>query len=448
MRERAGAIWWTPLRVSLVVLGIALTAGYLQKLPCRDTSRWSEQFQFTHVCYTDVLASWTSYQLDSGAVPYFGFPTPYPPLTGAFMAVASLLSGVVPWGTRSTAYFDVSVLLLSMCAVVVVITTALLAGPGYRRAAAGRWPRAALPALMVAASPVVIFQAFTNWDLLAVALLGVAMVAWSRRSPAWAGVWLGLATGAKFWPLLLLLALLLLCLRAGRMREWTVTALITLATWAAVSVPLMIFAPEGFAEFWRTNVDRGADWDSVWLLVSAATEGGLDARTINLLVIGSLIIVTVAVALVVRLAPRRPRVAPTMFVLLALFMVVGKVFSPQDALWLTPLAALARPRWRAFLVWQATEVLLAVMRMYLLVGLEVPDRGLPKGWWYFAVGLRDITLLVLVAFVVREMLRPQHDVVRVDGVDDPAGGVLDESNQASESPASTSGAHAVPGRPW
>ena len=114
-----------------------------------------------------------------------------------------------------------------------------------------------------------------------------------------------------------------------------------------------------------------------------------------------------------------------MFVLLALFLVLGKVFSPQDVLWLTPLAVLARPRWRAFLVWQATEVFLAIMRMLLLVGLENVDKGLPRGWWYVTVGVRDIVLLVLVAFVVREMLEPDLDVVRETGDDDPAGGVLD-----------------------
>jgi uncharacterized membrane protein len=113
------------------------------------------------------------------------------------------------------------------------------------------------------------------------------------------------------------------------------------------------------------------------------------------------------------------------FVLLAGLLVVGKVFSPQDALWLTPLAVLARPRWRAFLVWQAAEAALLASRMFLLVGQDDANKGLPLGWWFVAVGVRDLTLLVLVGLVVRDVLRPAHDVVRADGVDDPAGGVLD-----------------------
>ena len=62
-------------------------------------------------------------------------------------------------------------------------------------------------------------HAFTNWDLLAVALTTLGMWAWARRRPVLAGVLLGLGVAAKLYPLLLLGALFLLCLRAGRLRR-------------------------------------------------------------------------------------------------------------------------------------------------------------------------------------------------------------------------------------
>ena len=52
------------------------------------------------------------------------------------------------------------------------------------------------------------------------------------------------------------------------------------------------------------------------------------------------------------LAPRRPRLGQLAFLVVAIFLIVGKVWSQQYVLWLIPLAVLARPRWGAFLAWQ------------------------------------------------------------------------------------------------
>jgi uncharacterized membrane protein len=405
--------WWSPLRITLLALGGALVLGYLQKVPCRATVNWKDSFQLTHACYTDVVASWGTYGLNEGDVPYVDSPIPYPPLTGGFMGVAGSLASLLPEDVRQVGYFDVTVVMLAALAAVVVVTTALLASR-----------RRPWDALMVAISPVLVFHAYTNWDLLSLALLGVALVAWSRGSPAWAGVWLGLAVAAKLWPAVLLLALLLLCWRADRMREWLRMAVATVGVWAIVTVPLLVLAPDGSGIFWSSNVTRGPDWDSLWLPLRDGT-GWPDGTVLTSLVVALCIVIAGAVAVLVARAPRRPRVPQVMFVLLALFLIVGKVFSPQDALWLTPLAVLARPRWRAFLVWQASEVLLTVMRMLMLMGLTAADKGLPRGWWYVTVSVRDLALLALVALVIREMVRPELDVVRDGGEDDPAGGPLD-----------------------
>ena len=70
-----------------------------------------------------------------------------------------------------------------------------------------------------AVAPGVILASTINWDLVAVGLTAAALLLWSRRHPAWAGVLLGLAVAAKFYPVVLLGPWLLLCLRAGRMRD-------------------------------------------------------------------------------------------------------------------------------------------------------------------------------------------------------------------------------------
>ena len=119
------------------------------------------------------------------------------------------------------------------------------------------------------------------------------------------------------------------------------------------------------------------------------------------------------------------------FLLVAGFLLLNKVWSPQYSLWLLPLAVLARPRWRSLLLWQATEALLWVPRLLWYLGPD--NRGVDVEWFFLGVVLRDIAVVVLMALVVRDVLRPDDDVVRTTwpGVDDPAGGPLDQARDVS-----------------
>jgi uncharacterized membrane protein len=146
---------------------------------------------------------------------------------------------------------------------------------------------------------------------------------------------------------------------------------------------------------------------------------------LNAVVAVALLALAVAVGWLALAAPRRPRVAQLAFLLVAGFLLLNKVWSPQYSLWLLPLAVLARPSWRALLLWQATEALLWVPRMLWYLGTD--NRGVGVEWFFTAVALRDAAVVVLVALVVRDVWRPELDVVRRSwpGTDDPAGGVLD-----------------------
>jgi uncharacterized membrane protein len=120
-------------------------------------------------------------------------------------------------------------------------------------------------------------------------------------------------------------------------------------------------------------------------------------------------------------------VAQLAFLLVAGFLLLNKVWSPQYSLWLLPLAVLARPRWRSLLLWQATEALLWVPRLLWYLGTD--NRGVKVEWFLLAVVIRDLAVLSLMALVVRDVLRPDADVVRTTwpGIDDPAGGALDKA---------------------
>jgi uncharacterized membrane protein len=113
----------------------------------------------------------------------------------------------------------------------------------------------------------------------------------------------------------------------------------------------------------------------------------------------------------------------------AAFLLVNKVWSPQFSLWLVPLAVLALPHRRILLAWMTVDMLVWVPRMYYLYGEG--NKGLPEQWFTATVLLRDLAVIGLMALVVRQIYRPDLDLVRWNGrVDDPAGGVFDRAEDA------------------
>src|SRR5687768_13908358 len=85
------AAFWNPLRV-LVVLGmVTFMAGVLMKLPCSGHA-WTEHYQYTRMCYSDVYALYYAEKLNEGAVPYLDHPVEYPVLTGGVMYAAAGVS--------------------------------------------------------------------------------------------------------------------------------------------------------------------------------------------------------------------------------------------------------------------------------------------------------------------------------------------------------------------
>jgi uncharacterized membrane protein len=425
------ALFWTPLRICLLFTTLALALAWIKQAPC-SAGDWSGSKQYTHFCYADAVPLFVPYGLDSGDVPYLDATIEYPVLTGGLMGLAATLSraydgaadgvGLLPDIPAVQSYYVVTCLLLSLCAF--LVTRGILALAGRRP-----WDAA-----IFGLSPLLVVHAFTNWDLFAVALTTFGMLAWARSRPVLAGVLLGLGIAAKFYPLLLLGVLFVLCLRAGRMGAWLRTTGAAAAAWAAVNLPIAVLAPDNWAWFFVFSRRRGANPETVWNMAEHLTPGqlfdgplaeGQAPAVLNLVVTAVLLALAAGVAWLGLSAPLRPRVPQLAFLLLAGFLLLNKVWSPQFSLWLLPLAVLARPRWRSLLAWQATEALVWAVTMLHYLGAG--NRGVEVEWFFLGVTLRDIAVVVLMVLVVRDVLHPDGDVVRTTwpGVDDPAGGLLD-----------------------
>ena len=132
-------------------------------------------------------------------------------------------------------------------------------------------------------------------------------------------------------------------------------------------------------------------------------------------------------------APRRPRVPQVFFLVLAVFLLSNKVWSPQYVIWLVPLVVLARPRLWAYVVWQVAEVtyFFAIWAYLITIAtgtgqVPVAEGGISAGVYFAALLSRFVAVLILVrARGPGHPATPSYDLVRVVGDDDPAGGVLD-----------------------
>jgi uncharacterized membrane protein len=456
----------TPLRVMFLIALVFLALGWSTKAPCLQTvgtgpgdqrvANWQNQRAYYELCYSDTVPLYGAELLSQGRFPYksswiekdgSGNPQTrydgkpalrymeYPVLTGLYqyvsMSLAKTYTAVsrmipLPVVAEVVVFFDVSAFGLALAWLATLWATAGLAG------------RRVWDAALVGASPLVIFQIFTNFDALATALALGGLLAWARRRPVLAGVLIGLGGAAKLYPLLLLGPLLVLSVRTGRFRELTRTGAAAGVTWLLVNLPVLVLFPRGWSEFFRLNARRGDDMDSIYSVVKSFTGWrGFDTdlgfwqppNNLNTVVLALFGLSCAAIGYIALTAPRRPRLAQLAFLAVAAFLLTNKVWSPQFSLWLVPLAVLALPHRRILLAWMTIDALVWVPRMYYLY--SVPDRGLPQQWFATTVLLRDIAVVLLCALVIRQIYRPADDLVHWGGrLDDPAGGVFDRAADA------------------
>ncbi|MFE9321584.1 glycosyltransferase family 87 protein [Nocardia sp. NPDC052278] len=481
--------FWTPMRVLLafalvfLALGWASKAGCIQQTTTSDgslTLDWNNGRQYIAMCYSDTVPLYGAERLNEGAFPYkkeWTEQTPdggresrymeYPVLSGLYqyasMQVAKTWdASPLPGALQVVIYFNVVAVGLAFAWLVTVWASAQLAG------------RRIWDAALVACSPLVIVHAFTNFDALATAFAATGLLAWARRRPLLAGLLLGLGGAAKLYPLLLLGPIVVLCLRAdprqrvpsarlglrlsdidsGRaaltwLRETpyriqflsarplgaaALTVAAAAGTWLMVNLPIALLYPNGWREFFRLNTTRHADPDSIYNVITSFTGwAGFDGEIghaeqptiLNLVSLLVFIAACAAIAYIALTAPRRPRLAQLCFLVVAAFLITNKVWSPQYSLWLVPLAVLALPHRRILLAWMTIDALVWVPRMFYYLGLD--RKGLPEQWFTGTVLLRDIAVLALCALIVRQIYRPEEDLVRRDFVDDPVGGVIDRA---------------------
>ncbi len=484
----AGALGVLPL----LATGSMLVAVLLRQ-HCRATL-WSSPDQFTHACYSDVPALYGTAGLADGAVPYLdavgGAHLAQPVGTGLGLWLISL---VVPGGPDEGRWaFDVAAVVIALALVATVLAVAALARRRpWDAALVALSPvvltgslvsldlvAVALAVLAVLAlsrerpvlAGVLVGLALTTRPLAVVVLVAVLLLA--ARSGRWAAAGTATMAASLTW-LLANVPVLVLSSQGwgsywstvwssppGYGSLWLLPRLVSEEVGTAVAPAL-----PGWAGFAGAGVLAAAAL--VWVLLpgpvradlrprhplallpvaavlvaapfllvrlapevlGGAGDLGLDGPVRWFAVLGYLTVLG-AVALFTLSAARRPRLPVVVLLLLVGCLVVAPSMPVQAALWVLPFAALAVPRWRDLLVWGSIEAAYATGTWFYLYGMSVENRGLPPWAYALLVLVRVGALLWLAWRAVAVSRRPEEDVVRALGDDDPAAGEVEDAPDA------------------
>lgn len=414
---------FTVQRVLVVLTVIGVLFAILAKNMCR-TQGWGGMNSYQWACYSDWASLFHARGFAENAFAPFsgGELFEYPVLMSV---VASLTAWMVPGedafgGTfnRTLAYFDINFFFVAILWIITVIVTSKTAG------------RRPWDAAMVALAPGMMLASTINWDMWAVAALAVAMLFFARDKPYLAGIFIGLGTATKLYPILFLGAVIVLAIRTGKFKPFWLTVAGTATSWLAVNVPFAIANFTAWSYFLEFTRDRGAGFSSIWYAwnLSAANIPNMPQMSpefINKAGLWGFALACAVIAVLGLTVKERPRVAALVFLIVACFVLFNKVYSPQFVVWLVPLIALAWPRWRDFLVWSLFEALhfwAVWMHLWALSANWEPQHSFPPAFYVYAVLAHILATLWIMGKVIAAMIDPSKDPVRRVGQEDPQAG--------------------------
>ena len=367
----------------VLLLAVPISLAALRQAGCLSAG-WRGGTPVWRQCASPLVQSVATADLGRGLGAYLSgaVRADVPVLQGA---VTSVLAGVAPGaGTGQQRWF-----LLLWVMLAAALLAALVVAVGTVR----RHP--ASDPVALALSPVLALTVLLSADLLPLALAVVAVWAWSRDRARLAGVLAGVALLGGVLPAVALLAMALVPPDAGSVAVRRLVASAA-ATAAGLAVVVVVLDPGTLTRAFSAWTGDGAGPGSPWYLFTLARHPVGAGQVALVAALGCVL----AVALVAVMARRRPRpaVGAAALVGVATVLLTAPALPPASALWLVPFVALTGIRWRDHLLWAGAEAVHAVALFgYLLVRTD-PAKGLPAGWYAFALLLR----LLAVGWVARQ----------------------------------------------
>jgi uncharacterized membrane protein len=374
---------------TLVVLALFASLVSFAKFSQCENSGWATPDQYIHACYSDLPALYGSRGLDTNAWPYSSDDNSveYPVVTAMVMYATSFAA------KSPASYFNVNIFFLILLFIATLIVVRKIR-PEF--------------AYLSAIAPAMIASLFINWDLWGIATMMLAIYWFDRKQYLHSALILALSISTKFLPIFLLIPIAFILWRDTKLKELVKYVAVVAATWLAINAPFALTTPTGWWRFFKLNLERGADWGSIWL---ALQQLGLSLTNLNYLSILVLLIALTSVAIVLFELKYTPTLASVAFIVMAAVMIASKVYSPQFVLWLTPLAVIAltnKKDLHAFWLWQATEVIYHVAIWQHIASITGAQFGLGPTPYAIVTLVRIAGTIYLMAVLARRALQARN----------------------------------------
>jgi len=374
---------------AVLALAIFASAISFAKFSHCESTTWATPDQYIHTCYSDLPSLFSARALDKNQWPYSSDTNAveYPVLTGMVMfTTAALVDSPI-------AYFNLNAFFLALLFIALVLLVRKIKPEfGY----------------LLAVAPAMLASLFINWDLWAIITMMLAIYWFDRKADLYSSLAIGISISTKFLPIFLLLPIAFIMWRQNRVKELFKYFATTIGIWVLINLPFIATTPIGWWRFYKLNIERSADWGSLWL---ALNQLGIKFTNLNYLSLLLLLIGMTSIAVFLFKLKSTPTLASVAFIVLATVMVVSKVYSPQYVLWLTPLAIIAITSTKdlpAFWIWQGGEVIYHIAIWQHIALVTGAHFGLPQGGYAGLTLLRIATSLYLIWTLIKRALEARN----------------------------------------
>ena len=187
-------------------------------------------------------------------------------------------------------------------------------------------------------APAVAYSLNRNWDIWAVVTMLLAIYFFEKKKFSLSAILLAISIATKFFPVVLMLPIMIIFIRDKQIREFLKYVITTLLSWVVINLPFVLIDFSGWAYFYRFSAERGLGSASIYEITDIIFPA-LEFDSIHFYIL-NLFALTLVSLFLIKLK-NTPSLAAVSFFVMFGFILFNKQYSMQYVIWLAALAVLS-----------------------------------------------------------------------------------------------------------